>query len=353
MSAYSGFSENATRIKAKYHLVFWAIYFAFNTLRWGSYYGDFVLSLKGNLVEFPLHIILCYITIYLLIPKLIYKRRFILFTVLVISFIFVLTFAKYELTYWLISHNVWPEGPERTSSFSFNYALVMMLGEFYVLSFVTAIKVTTDFLQASSRAARLEKAQMETELRFLRSQISPHFFFNTLNNIYSLSLEKSGKTPDVVLKLSELMRYLVYDTKPKKQNLAKEIKCIQNYLELERIRYGDSLLLDVQVTGDPADKKIAPMLLIPFVENAFKHGANKKIGEVFIKIRFLIEEDFLYFSILNTATKEDPVPNKTHGGIGIENIKKRLELGYKREDYILKIDTPDDEFKVDLKLRLL
>ncbi|HEA28911.1 MAG TPA: sensor histidine kinase, partial [Leeuwenhoekiella sp.] len=229
----------------------------------------------------------------------------------------------------------------------------MMLGEFYVLSFVTAIKITADFLRESSRAARLEKVQMETELRFLRSQISPHFFFNTLNNIYSLSLENSTKTPDVVLKLSELMRYLVYETKPNKQCLKKEILCIQNYLDLERIRYGALLNIDLSISGDIEDKKIAPMLLIPFVENAFKHGANKNIGEVCIKIDFIIQDDFLFFKIRNTATSESYVQKlENAGGIGIENVKKRLELGYAKDEYQLEIHNLKNEFIVDLKLKL-
>jgi hypothetical protein len=347
------FTKKTDGISAKNHLVFWLIYFTFNTLRWGSYYGDFWLSLKGNLVEFPIHIVLCYSTIYLLIPKLIYKRKFILFSGIIILFIFGLTFFKYQLTYWFVSQNVWLEGPEKTVDFTFNYALVMMLGEFYVLSFVTAIKITADFLRESSRAARLEKAQMETELRFLRSQISPHFFFNTLNNIYSLSLEQSTKTPDVVLKLSELMRYLVYETKPNKQSLKKELHCIQNYLDLERIRYGELLNIDLSISGDIEGKKIAPMLLIPFVENAFKHGANKNIGEVCIKIDFIINDGFLYFKIRNTATSEAYVPKlHTTGGIGIENVKKRLELGYAKEEFQLEIHNLKNEFIVDLKLKL-
>lgn len=353
MNVLGNFINRTRDISTKHHVVFWLVYFSFNTLRWGSYYNDLLFSLKGNLIEFPLHIGLCYFTIYYLIPKFIYSRKFILFSSIVIVALFVLALLKYLLTYWLISHNVWPEGPQQTTDFTFNYAIVMMLGEFYVLSFVTAIKITADFLRESSRVSRLKKAQMETELRFLRSQISPHFFFNTLNNIYSLSLEQSTKTPDVVLKLSELMRYLVYETKPNKQSLKKELLCIQNYLELERIRYGELLNIDLNLSGSLENKKIAPMLLIPFVENAFKHGANKNVGSVSIKIDFTVEEEFLYFRISNTATSKSYVPkHKDPGGIGIDNVKKRLELGYNKEEYQLDIHNLKDEFVVDLKLKL-
>ncbi|WP_317042105.1 sensor histidine kinase [Salegentibacter holothuriorum] len=267
---------------------------------------------------------------------------------------------KFELTYLLISNNVWPEGPGETSTFSLNYIMVMMLGELYVISFVTAIKVTINWMSENKRAAKLEKTQLETELRFLRSQISPHFFFNTLNNIYSLSLSKSNKTPETILKLSELMRYLLYETKPNSQPLDKEINCIKNYLDLEKIRYGEKLSLDLKVEGNTANKKITPMLLIPFIENAFKHGANKSIKAVFIKIELIIKGDILYFRASNSLPKPEEtktylqkgLEDKQQGGIGIENVKKRLSLCYNKTDYELKITKDETEFLVDLKLKL-
>lgn len=262
---------------------------------------------------------------------------------------------KFELTYFLISNNVWPEGPE-THSLTANYVIQMMLGELYVISFVTAIKITIDYISTNQKAAKLEQSKLETELRFLRSQISPHFFFNTLNNIYALTLEKSNKAPDVVLKLSELMRYLLYETKNKRQSLEKEILCIQNYLDLERIRYGDNLDVKMEISGDIQGKELSPMLLIPFVENAFKHGVNENIGNVFIKIILKIEEDFLYFEVANTISqkrkKKLPKQLKPSGGIGIANVKKRLELGYTKEEYKLEIGQNNGQFLIQLKLKL-
>lgn len=271
-----------------------------------------------------------------------------------------MVFLKYELTYLLISNNVWPEGPEEKSSFSFNYILVMMLGELYVVSFVTAIKITIDWMSENKRAAKLERTQLETELRFLRSQISPHFFFNTLNNIYSLSLNKSLKTPETILKLSELMRYLLYETKTNLQCLKKEINCIQNYLDLEKIRYGEKLNVELKVQGNIENKRLAPMLLIPFIENAFKHGAHKSHKETMIRIELITVEDILYFRICNSRPKPEEIKafapqhqkNLHAGGIGIANVRKRLNLGYSKEDYDLKITEEESEFLVDLKLKL-
>ncbi|UGU17387.1 histidine kinase [Sinomicrobium kalidii] len=342
------------RIAIKHHIIFWSVYFFFNTLRWGSYYHDYWYSLKANIVGFPIHMTLCYLNIYYLMPRLIYRKKFILYTAGILLAIYLMVLLKFYLTYFLISTNVWPEGPEETTTLSLNYVVQMMLGELYVVSFVTAIKITADWLREHKRASDLEKVQLETELRFLRTQVSPHFFFNTLNNIYSLSIERSKKTPETILKLSELMRYLLYETKQRKQSLTKEILCLQNYLDLERMRYGDSLKINMEISGDIEGKKIPPMLLLSFIENCFKHGANKNIDEVKIDIDFNVEGDFLYFKVANTLPKErctEP-PAKQSGGIGIKNVKKRLALGYKKNEYELNIHEADNRYIVALKIKV-
>jgi len=191
-------------------------------------------------------------------------------------------------------------------------------------------------------------------LKFLRSQVSPHFFFNTLNNIYSLTLEKSDRAPEIVLRLSELMRYLLYGTDKPYQDLAREIECIQNYIDLERIRFDNSLKIDVNVSGDIEEKKIAPMLLMPFIENCFKHGAGKNIGEMYIKIRLEVIDNILNFEVSNNlppnATQNKL--NKRDCGIGLTNVKKRLQLGYEPEDYNLSIFEKDKMYNVILKLKV-
>ncbi len=347
-------SNRLHKISFWHHIIFWSVYFLFNTFRWGSYFDDYVYSLKTNLLGFPIHVLLCYFNIYFLMPQFLFKKRYISYVILMLSAIFLMVLAKFNLTYFLISNNVWPEGPQTITTLSLNYTVDMMIGELYVITFITAIKVTLDFLKEQKRVADLEKAQLETELLFLKSQISPHFFFNTLNNIHSLALEKSSKTPKIILRLSELMRYLLYETKLERQSLENEILCIQNYLDLERIRHDDLLQINMSISGDILDKEIAPILLLTFVENAFKHGANKNIGIVNIDIDFTILENFLYFTITN------PLPAVTEiksclgesSGIGLENVKKRLMLGYNKEDYDLKINTENNKFTVVLKIKV-
>jgi|TARA_B110000879_G_C11144554_1_gene501790 sensor histidine kinase YesM len=318
------------------------------------YFDDFSYSFQTNLIGFPIHMALCYTNIYVLMPSFLYSRKYSIFVLLLLASIFTMVLIKFNLTYYLVSQNVWPEGPEVINTITVSYAIDMMIGELYVVTFVTAIKVTMDWIKEHKRVTDLEKVQLETELLFLRSQISPHFFFNTLNNIYSLAIEKSDKTAKIVLRLSELMRYLLYETKSKRQSLEKEIICIQNYLELERVRHEDLLEVNMNISGNINDKKIAPIILLSFVENAFKHGVNKNIGNVKININFIVDGDFLYFSI------DNPIPKATEhkqqvissSGIGLVNVTKRLALGYKPNEYDLKVESDESLHTVTLKIKI-
>jgi len=347
-------SKKIYQITIKHHVFFWLFYFLFNTFRWGMYFDDFSYSFQTNLIGFPIHMALCYTNIYVLMPSFLYSRKYSIFVLLLLASIFTMVLIKFNLTYYLVSQNVWPEGPEVINTITLSYAIDMMIGELYVITFVTAIKITMDWIKEHKRVTDLEKVQLETELLFLRSQISPHFFFNTLNNIYSLAIEKSDKTAKIVLRLSELMRYLLYETKSKRQSLEKEIICIQNYLELERVRHEDLLEVNMNISGNINDKKIAPIILLSFVENAFKHGVNKNIGNVKININFIVDGDFLYFSI------DNPIPKATEhkqqvissSGIGLVNVTKRLALGYKPNEYDLKVESDQSLHTVTLKIKI-
>ncbi|MEZ7498663.1 sensor histidine kinase [Flavobacterium sp. Arc3] len=347
-------SNKLYKISVTHHVIFWLIYFSFNTFRWGSYFNDFLYSFKSNLLGFPIHMILCYLNIFVLMPYLVYKKKYFSYIIAILLALLIMMVVKFELTYYLLGHKVWPEGPQSIDRINLTYAIDTMIGELYVITFATAIKITLDFLNENKRAADLTKIQLETELLFLKAQVSPHFFFNTLNNIYSLSVDRSDKTPKIILKLSELMRYMIYETKNGRQSLENEILCIQNYLDLERIRHDNRLQVNMAISGDIEDKKIAPILLLSFIENAFKHGVNKNIGNVKVDIKFKIKEDFLYFSISNpmpnTIISEENI-NATNG-IGLANVTKRLELGYKKNDYKLTIKNKNNSFVVKLKIRV-
>lgn len=339
----------------KHHIVFWVVYFTFNVLRWTGLNDDFDGAIKTNLIEFPLHIAITYFNLYYLMPKYIYTQKYVRYGVFLALSLLVILLVKYEVTYLILSNGYWPHVDiDVLDGLNFKYALETVIGEFYVVSFVTALKITLDWMRENDKIHMLEKEQLTTELKFLRSQVSPHFFFNTLNNIYSLTLEKSDKAPTVILKLSEFMRYLLYSTNKPRQELKTELDSIQNYIDLERIRFDDSLRIEMAISGELEHKKIAPMLLIPLVENCFKHGANKSIGKVHICIDAKVVDDFLYFKVSNTLpTKGVSKPEfLANNGIGLSNVKKRLELGYDPKDYALDIFELEDKYRVNLKLKV-
>ena len=174
------------------------------------------------------------------------------------------------------------------------------------------------------RSLAAEKARAGAELSVLRSQIHPHFYFNTLHNLYGLALERSPRTEEAILRLSDIMEYVIYDCRSDKVALEKEIRFIQSYIELERLRYGDELQLQVEMDIQHPGMLIAPLLLIPFVENAFKHGAEQQEKGAYIYIHTALNGDDLYFEVINTARQGGNV----RGGTGLDNVKKRLQYLY-------------------------
>ncbi|MBV1888455.1 MAG: histidine kinase, partial [Urechidicola sp.] len=186
------------------------------------------------MVTISMAMILAYFNIYLLIPKLILKKkykRYILYFFLTLSIWYVI---RTELIYLLINENVWPESDTPQEAYSFNHIVVVFLIGIYEVALVATIKLTADWIYERKRVERLLEVQARTELNFLKSQIQPHFFFNTLNNLYALTLEKSDIAPSVVLKLSDIMQYVLYDASEPKIRLFDEINYIQNYIDLER-----------------------------------------------------------------------------------------------------------------------
>jgi two-component system LytT family sensor kinase len=194
----------------------------------------------------------------------------------------------------------------------------------------------------------LIRDKLETELKFLRNQTNPHFLFNTLNNIYALARKNSDETADVVMKLSTLLRFMLYETKNEQIRISDEIKILDDYIELEKLRYDDRLTLSFVREIDNENEQIAPLLLIPFVENAFKHGASESRFESFINLEMTLQNGILEFNIENT--KEQNGKKLNDENIGLTNVRRQLELLYK--EYEVSIICEDAVFKVSLTVNL-
>ncbi len=337
------------KIPIKYHFVFWIGYFIFNVIRYGSINDDYWYSLKSNLVEFSLNILITYFTIYYLIPKFILTKKYLQFFLFFFLSLVLFYLMRTGLHYFLVSENIWPEAEANQKVFTFNHIVAVTIGVIYVIALVSTLKLTFDWIFEKGRNEKLIKIQLQTELQLLKTQIQPHFFFNTLNNLYALAIEKSDNTPEAILKLSEMMQYVLYEVKEPKISLLKEINYIHSYLELEKLRFGDTIKSKLTISGNIDGIVVPPLLFLPFIENCFKHGAKNNV-DLKVNITFKKNEKGLLFCVENNFDNLADVDAKH--GIGIENVKRRLQLLYPNE-FVLKTNIEKNKYVVELIIPLV
>ncbi len=324
------------------------MYFAFNVVRWGSYFNDYWYSLKSNLVEFPIHIIVVYINIYYLIPKFILRKKHWHYLASLLAMLAMVYLVRTGLNYLLVTKDIWPEADTQSAFLTFNHVAAVVLGELYVIAFVTAIKLIVDWSIEKKRNEELAALQLSTELKFLKTQIQPHFFFNILNNLYALTLEKSDSAPQMVIKLSNMMQYVLYEVNTTKISLLKEIEHINNYIDIERLRFKDRVNANLNITGNIEDIKVPPLLFLPFIENCFKHGLVEN-DNILITINFTVNNQYLIFEVTNNFNEKALNEHQKKHGIGIANAVRRLNLLY-ANNYTFKTTQQKDKYSVYLKI---
>ena len=217
-----------------------------------------------------------------------------------------------------------------------------------VVGFAVAIKLLKNWYLKQQETVQLTREKIHAELQLLKAQVHPHFLFNTLNNIYSFILKESPEAPALVQKLSGLLRFIIYQCNQPLVSLEEELKMIRDYMDLEQVRYGEHFNMMVDVEGSPSNKMIYPLLLLPFLENSFKHGTSRMLSHPWVKLHLEIKDSLLHFTLANSkpATVDDkPLPN----GIGLNNVKKRLELLYPGT-YTLELHEDELSFEVHLKI---
>lgn len=250
------------------------------------------------------------------------------------------------LNYLLVSKDLWPEAEDSGRFLEFNHVIAVVLGELYVLGFVTAIKLVIDWAIEKRRNETLAKLQLSTELKYLKTQIQPHFFFNTLNNLYALTLSKSEEAPRLVIKLSDMMQYVLYEVNESKASLLQEINHINNYIDIERLRFKDRIESEMDITGDIEDVQVPPLLFLAFIENCFKHGLNEN-EKMTIKMSFEVIKNHLEFNLKNNFNRN--AIQKSKHGIGIDNAKRRLNLLFSN-DFVLETTIVENTYNLFLKI---
>lgn len=217
------------------------------------------------------------------------------------------------------------------------------VGLVYIAGVAIVYSIVSDWRKQEREREELQSQTIESELRFLKTQINPHFLFNTLNSLYALTLKKSDKASEVVLQLSEMMRYMLYECNEQQVTLSKEVSYIENYLQLEQLRLRKDINIEFKANGIIEGIMIAPLLFIPFIENAFKHGVANQIGTGYVYITLHAERSLIRFLVTNSKANINAtsLSGKKSGGIGLANVKRRLDLLYPQKNELLIEDNPD------------
>lgn len=265
-----------------------------------------------------------------------------------------IVFCLFLLAYRAAMHFIiWPyiyEEPGKIHALSmvarYLYSLLDIL---QVVGIASAVKLFRLRIAAIKNEKLLQQEKFTSELLHLKAQINPHFLFNSLNSIFSLSRIQSDKTPDMVLKLSNILRYMLYESEKKMANIEDELKIINDYIDLQLMRYGDKVKVIKEIVINDAGVQITPLIILPLIENCFKHGISGSQEISTINYKMNLDENILSVQTKNILSKESVVPEKKEG-IGLVNIKRQLELLYR--DYSLNFFEKENYFIVDLKIKL-
>ncbi len=307
-----------------------------------DYYYTFGFSLT---LFFP--VIIC---LYLLIPSFLKKEKYLLFLGL-----FLFNFIAFASINTLFLNTV-------VNAVLPDFYFISYLNDFevYLLFFVfisltTLLKLAEDwvyFNKIENETLRLENLQIETQLSALKAQINPHFLFNSLNVLYALALQNNQKTTKAIVQLSDILRYVLYESNNEKNSLKKEIQLLKNYLDFQKFRYDDKTNVSLHIDVDDEQFSIYPMLLLPLVENSFKHGVKGDIDNTFITIKISKTASEFHFLIENNLAKESKNTTEKYSGLGLKNIAQNLALIYPNKHEFFYKETANS-FLVSLKINLL
>jgi len=330
-----------------WHTFFWVCMIAFFSL---IVHNNTKISTQGLVVIFGLYGIinigLFYLNFLLFIPLFLNRKKYLRYILTVLGAMLLFGFIKYGVGLGFKEYVLTHERGGKVIGFASYYTSAFFTSLIFVF-LSTVLKFTLDWFLNERIQRDLENQRLSAELSFLRSQINPHFLFNSLNSIYSLAYQRSETTPEAILKLSEIMRYMLYECNDNKVDLGKELTYLKNYIDLQMIRLGSRAFVDFEINGTISNQQIVPLLLISFIENAFKHGVANN-PDTPIRIRMDVNAERLDFRIEN---KKHNFNKDDAGGIGLHNVKRRLDILYPGK-YQMTINNDTDTYTCKLSLYL-
>jgi sensor histidine kinase YesM len=287
------------------------------------------------------------INLFLLIPRLLNTGRYSAYGIMILSGLFVFSFFNQLLFDRLIDFIL--PGYYFISYYSYG-DLLKFFATFLILT--TLLKLSKEWFELSKTREKitlLEKEKLDAELKALMNQVNPHFLFNSLNVLYSLAMKKKAETPDAIIRLSDILRYVIYESNKETVTLNSEIELLNNYLQLQQYRIDAGAKIEFKTDITDGNTRIAPMLLLPLLENSFKHGIMGDTGETFIRLKLTQQLHRINFTIENNKGISSEMPEKKSGGVGLENIRNRLKLIYP-DNYTFDVKDNDLTFKVELTI---
>jgi len=307
------------------HAAFWISFILLFLVIYGPVFNNFPWLFLSSVVMLPFTILVVYSINYLILPKFLRQRRYLLLGI-IIMLILVLEPPLPRILVMQLS------GEEVTFKSFLDYNLLPFYFETGLITFIAlSIKLFKERNREQEQKNLLAQQKLESELNALKGQLNAHFLFNTLNNLYGLAKKKSDHTAEGILKLSEMLHFVLYDCSSDSYPIQKELDFIKNYIELEKLRYGKRLRIEMIEELDYSEFKVAPLLLFPFIENSFKHGASKKVKEVWIKIRIATTPQSLVLEVENNRYLDQALRSQISGGVGLENVRKRLDIHYPKQ----------------------
>lgn len=346
-----GFNFPILKTRWVQHLLFWILIILIPSLNWRAYNVTFFTEVVYNTLHLAPCLLIVYLNFYFLIPRYLQKGKFLKFGLLFLLSLVVGTFLVrivlfYAMPFLFPYTQNYPFATKPlTDYYYFFYSFASV---FSIVTFSVMIKLGKMWFNKERTAQMLEKEKLKVELQFLKNQINPHFFFNTLNNLYGLTLKKSDVAPEVVLGLSSLMDYFLHESNVPFISLEKEINILENYIALEKIRHEEGYNISFHVSGNPSAFQVAPLIFLPFVENAFKHGDTEDWENSWVNVEMELQDKSLIFKVENSKPNGviSAIPKS---GIGLQNVQKRLAIIYKN-DYDLQFFDEEDTFLVVLKI---
>ncbi|MET0462162.1 MAG: histidine kinase [Chitinophagaceae bacterium] len=365
MDRYPFIFSDARKYRLRRHLTFWISWWLFQGFLYSfvamysaqAFLERLPLSVLESLFFLPVHMFLSYSLMYFVIPRYILKQKYLMSAV----WVAILALTAGALSAAISLTIVEPVRqatsgrayfvPPRAPWLSIHLSLMAGLrGGLTIAGVAAAIKLMKSLYLKEQRNLQLQKENAESQLQLLKAQVHPHFLFNTLNNIYSYTQNTSPEASRLVTGLSDLLRFILYECNQPLVPLSKELKMIRDYVELEKVRYGNELDLHVDIPENTNNLQIAPLLILPLIENSFKHGTSRILEQPWINLQITIKGDMMRMKLMNGKSAESRI-SESASGIGVKNVEKRLSLLYPNK-YDLMITNDDDVFIVNLKVDL-